>query len=67
MAKNRCNYCYGHGLSKFWWDKGSTGSVKGVAFWHPIRWSLQKQNDKAYACDRCGLPKDLPSPPIHKS
>lgn len=60
MAKNQCHYCFGHGISKYWYD---TGMAPNNGERHPVRLVLKVSNRAAYACEYCQKPKDLPPCP----
>ena len=52
-AKGNCVYCFGHGISKFWWETGTTDQHGNR---HPVRIPLKKPSLDSMPCDRCGSP-----------
>lgn len=59
--KNKCAYCYGHGIGKGFWDVGYRRVMDKGAHDKPMR-----PNEPCYQCDRCGEPKKYPPPPLRK-
>lgn len=53
--KPACSYCHGHGIDAHMWDCGH-------------RWvNGREPRYRSYACDRCGMPKELPPAPVEEN